>query len=142
LLVATVPFSSLFLFLSTVGQGAAVDCGVEEEEETAADEHLTPEGIVMQKKSELENSEDFKSMNKTQRRKALQQWEAENEFYLKSLQKSGKEVPTESKVIGPKKVQKKNVTGGHNREFRAPKQKKAVYGGKKGKTADESGDSD
>jgi len=113
--------------------------GLDTPEEAAGGEApATLGGVVMESKAELENSEEYKSMNKTQRRKAMQQWEAEKEYYLKSLPAKTEKPPSEKKVTCPKKVEKKNITGGHNREFRAPKKKKAVFGGgKKGKGADE-----
>ena len=50
----------------------------------------TPELVAVESREAFEASADFKKMNKTQRRKAIQQWEAENEFYQAALRKAGK----------------------------------------------------
>lgn len=76
-----------------------------------------------------------------QRRKALQQWEAENEHIMEALRKEGKEPngeaapPKEKRPEGPsvKKELKVHGSGAHSREIKTPRKKKAVYG--KPKTA-------
>ena len=74
-------------------------------------------------------------MNKTQRRKALLQWEAENEHIMEALRAEGKEPkevkePKEKKPEAPPaRKEKVHGSGAHSREIKTPKKKKAVYMG-------------
>ena len=81
-------------------------------------------------------------MNKTQRRKALLQWEAENEHIMEALRAEGKE-PKEAKEAkekkpeAPARKEKVHGSGAHSREIKTPKKKKAVYmGGGGGKVVE------
>lgn len=106
--------------------------------------------LLLESREEFEATDDFKKMNKTQRRKAIQQWEAENAFAEKALRKAGRLGPKveRKKYVAPTVAAKKHVTGGHNRAFRQPKKKKVIYGsggrkgGKKGKGKSGQVDSD
>ena len=84
-------------------------------------------------------------MNKTQRRKALLQWEAENEHIMEALRAEGKELkevkepkePKEKKPEAPARKEKVHGSGAHSREIKTPKKKKAVYmGGGGGKVVE------
>ena len=39
----------------------------------------SPEDVAIQTRAAFESTDEYKKMNKTQRRKALQQWEAESD---------------------------------------------------------------
>ena len=77
-------------------------------------------------------------MNKTQRRKAIQQWEAENEYAIKAGR--GHKKDPKKKYVKPAEAQKKHVTGGHNREFRQKAKRKKEYGNQKKTTKNEDSD--
>ena len=121
-------------------EGAAVDDddGALEAELAAASSALPSPGLVaLQTRQAFESTDEFRRMNKTQRRKALQQWEAENEHIMEALRAEGKEgkegkgegAPKEKKeeVKAPK--EKTHGSGAHSREIKTPKKKKAVYMG-------------
>eukprot|EP00966_Prymnesium_polylepis_P120965 2795538-Prymnesium_polylepis.1 len=102
----------------------------------------SPEDVALQTRQAFENSEDYKKMNKTQRRKALQQWEAEHEHIMEMLRKEGKEpkpeaAPKEKKPEQPAKKEKVHGSGAHSREIKTPKKKKAVYGKSRAAADDE-----
>eukprot|EP00900_Chrysochromulina_parva_P019998 jgi/Chrpa1/279/Chrysochromulina_OHIO_Genome00001712-RA len=111
----------------------------------------SPGLVALQTRAAFEASEDYKKLNKTQRRKALQQWEAENQHIMEALKAEGKEAPPpkdpkEKKPDAPKKSDKTKVhgAGAHSREIKTPKKKKAVgfYGAKKGDAAIEGSESE
>ena len=98
----------------------------------------SPGLVALQTRQAFESTDDYKKMNKTQRRKALLQWEAEHEHVMEALRSEGKEpkpegVPKEKKPDVPE-VREKDLTkvhgaGAHSRESKTPKAKqKAVYG--------------
>ena len=94
----------------------------------------SPGLVALQTRQAFESTDDYKKMNKTQRRKALLQWEAENEHVMKALRSEGKEpkpegVPKEKKPDVPEVREKLHGAGAHSRESKTPKAKqKAVYG--------------
>ena len=97
--------------------------------------------MAIQTRAAFESTDEYKKMNKTQRRKALQQWEAENEHLMEMIRsrEAGKEpkpepsTPREKKPEQPAKKEKVHGSGAHSREIKTPKKKKAVYmGGNKG----------
>jgi hypothetical protein len=111
----------------------------------------SPGLVALQTRAAFEASEDYKKLNKTQRRKALQQWEAENQHIMEALKAEGKEAPPpkdpkEKKPDAPKKSDKTKVhgAGAHSREIKTPKKKKAVgfYGAKKGDASIEGSESE
>ena len=111
----------------------------------------SPGLVALQTRTAFEASEDYKKLNKTQRRKALQQWEAENQHIMDALKAEGKEAPPpkdpkEKKPEAPKKSDKTKVhgAGAHSREIKTPKKKKAegFYGATMGDAAIENSDSD
>ena len=52
--------------------------------------------VALQTRNAFESSEEYRKMNKTQRRKAMQQWEAENEHIMEALRAEGKEPKAEA----------------------------------------------
>ena len=96
----------------------------------------SPGLVALQTRQAFESTEEYKKMNKTQRRKALLQWEAENEHIMRALRSEGKEPkpeaekPTkEKKPDVPQVREKLHGSGAHSRESKTPKAKqKAVYG--------------
>ena len=66
---------------------------------------------ALQTRQAFESTDDYKKMNKTQRRKAMQQWEAEHEHLMAMLAKEGKEpkpeaAPKEKKPDQPARKEK------------------------------------
>lgn len=123
------------------GDGAD-DIAVDDEGDAAMEAELaaastalpSPGLVALQTRQAFESTDEYKKMNKTQRRKALQQWEAENEHIMAALRAEGKEPkpeaePKEKKpeVKAPK--EKVHGSGAHSREIKTPKKKKAVYMG-------------
>lgn len=106
----------------------------------------SPELVALQTRQAFESTDEYKRLNKTQRRKAMQQWEAENEHLMEQLRKEGKEPTTEAtsrekKPEQPARKEKVHGSGAHSREIKTPKtKKKAVYG--KPKSAGEEVDLD
>ena len=99
-----------------------------------------------QSRQAFESTEEYRRLNKTQRRKALQQWEAENAHIMEALRAEGREpkavevAPRESKKAeGPVRKEKVHGSGAHSREIKTPRKKKAVYGKPRG-AADEDDD--
>ena len=95
----------------------------------------SPGLVALQTRQAFESTEEYKKMNKTQRRKALLQWEAENEHIMRALRSEGKEPkpeaekPKEKKPDVPQVREKLHGSGAHSRESKTPKAKqKAVYG--------------
>ena len=129
--------------------GGAEDDGVDDAdadtdaaiEQAVASTALPSPGLVaLQTRQAFESTDEFKKMNKTQRRKALQQWEAENARLVEALRAEGKEAklpgdapppPKEKKPEKPNK-EKDNTNvhgrGAHSREIKTPGKKKATYG--------------
>ena len=96
----------------------------------------SPADVALQTRQAFESTDEYKKMNKTQRRKALLQWEAENEHIMETLRAAEAEkeprpetTPREKKPE-PKEAKKEKVhgSGAHSREIKTPKKKKAVYG--------------
>ena len=105
-------------------------------EQAVASTALPSPGLVaLQTRQAFESTDEFKKMNKTQRRKALLQWEAENEHIMEALRAEGKEpkaepaAPKEKKPEAPARKEKVHGSGAHSREIKTPKKKKAVYMG-------------
>ncbi len=139
-------------------EGLAGEMEEEEEAPDAADAALesamesmvlpSPGLVALQTRAAFEASEEYRKLNKTQRRKALQQWEMENEHIMEALRAEGKEVPApkEPKEKKPEVERKKDNTkvhgsGAHSREIKTPRKKKAVYGQpRRGAAADEDSD--
>ena len=125
---------------SGVGGHAEVDDDDELEAAAASTALPSPGLVALQSRQAFEGTEEYKRLNKTQRRKALQQWEAENEHLMAALRAEGKDskpvdqVPKEKSASGgpEKKAPKEKVhgSGAHSREIKTPKKKKAVYGAK------------
>lgn len=106
------------------------------EEAVAATALPSPGLVALQTRQAFESSDEYKKLNKTQRRKALQQWEAENEHIMAALRAEGKEPaepkePKEKKPEAPARKEKVHGSGAHSREIKTPKKKKAVYMGSK-----------
>ena len=125
-----------------VGGGSAVG---EEADDDADDAAIaaamsialpSPGLVALQTRQAFECTDEYKKMNKTQRRKALLQWEAENEHVMEALRAEGKEPkpegpPKEKKPDVPVVKEKLHGAGAHSRESKTPKAKqKAVYGKK------------
>ena len=119
------------------GDGAAADEGADDVlEQAAASTALPSPGLVaLQTRQAFESTDEFKKLNKTQRRKALLQWEAENAHIMEALRAEGKDEPRpeqtrepkEKKPEGSAKKEKVHGSGAHSREIKTPKKKKAVY---------------
>jgi len=98
----------------------------------------SPADVALQAQQTFQNSDEYKKLNKTQRRKAMQQWESENEHLMELLRKDDTEPkpeappPKEKKPEGPVKKEKVHGSGAHSREIKTPKKKKAVYGKPRG----------
>ena len=94
----------------------------------------SPGLVALQTRQAFESTDEHKKMNKTQRRKALVQWEAEHEHIMEALRSEGKEpkpegAPKEKKPDVPEVREKLHGAGAHSRESKTPKAKqKAVYG--------------
>ena len=96
----------------------------------------SPGQVALQSRQAFESTDEYKKMNKTQRRKALLQWEAENEHIMEALRAEGKvadpdqvKEPKEKKPEAPARKEKVHGSGAHSREIKTPKKKKAVYMG-------------
>ena len=100
----------------------------------------SPGLVALQTRQAFESSDEFKRMNKTQRRKALQQWEAENARLVEQMRAEGKDVkPPDTAAAAPKEKKPETATakkdntsvhgrGAHSREIKTPGKKKVVYG--------------
>ena len=96
----------------------------------------SPGLVALQSRQAFESTDEYKKLNKTQRRKALLQWEAEHEHLVAALRAEGGEpkeaAPKEKKPEreAPAKKEKDlkvHGSGAHSREIKTPKKKKAVY---------------
>jgi hypothetical protein len=119
------------------GEGAGADAADDDDAAIAAAMSIalpSPGLVALQTRQAFESTDEYKKMNKTQRRKALLQWEAENEHVMEALRSEGKEpkpegVPKEKKPDVPEVREKLHGAGAHSRESKTPKAKqKAVYG--------------
>ena len=119
------------------GEGAGADAADYDDAAIAAAMSIalpSPGLVALQTRQAFESTDEYKKMNKTQRRKALLQWEAENEHVMEALRSEGKEpkpegVPKEKKPDVPEVREKLHGAGAHSRESKTPKAKqKAVYG--------------
>ena len=86
------------------------------EEAVAATALPSPGLVALQTRQAFESSDEYKKLNKTQRRKALQQWEAENEHIMAALRAEGKEPaepkePKEKKPEAPARKEKVHGSG-------------------------------
>ena len=98
----------------------------------------SPGLVALQTRQAFESSDEFKKMNKTQRRKALQQWEAENARLVEQMRAEGKdakpsdEAAPKEKKPEPATAKKDNTSvhgrGAHSREIKTPGKKKKEYG--------------
>ena len=111
------------------GDDAAIDAAVK------ATALPSPALVAQQTLAAFQSTEEYLKMNKTQRRKALQQWEAEHEHIMQMLRADDKEpkaeaAPKKEKPAAVAKTDKTKVhgAGAHSREIKTPKKKKAVYG--------------
>ena len=111
------------------GDDAAIDAAVK------ATALPSPALVAQQTLAAFQSTEEYLKMNKTQRRKALQQWEAEHEHIMQMLRADDKEpkaeaAPKKEKPAAVAKTDKTKVhgSGAHSREIKTPKKKKAVYG--------------